>query len=372
MVVFFTSYFYVFVTYQSMSHKPYIPAFYSSDRLAELAKFVADTDKIDKTTVDKPGDVPRESQIEQVAPTLTNIMKPNIDAVSTITQEEISSDTIDEIVPNIDTVDKEGSNNISISNDKPSYQDDPVTFTASSAGFHCGNFSEFKLDNKVFLPKHNSKRGITVLYLVNDLKRFHAWNFDFYKSSTKIATNRNFISVLRRLPGDTYFAMSIKDDAYRNLFEGTKNFLARILGCKSIWRLNYRNSWCAIVYKKTEKSFEVVAESHNPGGVASAQYLINRKRTGLNQSHQLLSQPYPPTYSPSYPQNYPQNYPQQVVLNDTNETTMNPPLQEVEQNKQPIENKTIEKLTEEVQELKKLVLEQTKLITQLVEGKKDE
>ena len=106
-------------------------------------------------------------------------------------------------------------------------------FTATSAGFNCGNFSEFKLDNKICLPRDNYKRGITVLYLVNDLKNYHAWNFDFYNSYTKIATNRNFISLLRKLPGNTYFAMSIKDDAYKNLFEGTKNFLSRIIGFKS-------------------------------------------------------------------------------------------------------------------------------------------
>ena len=147
--------------------------------------------------------------------------------------------------------------------------------------------------------------------------------------------------------------MSIKDDAYRNLFEGTKNFLARILGCKSIWRLDYRNSWCAIVYKKTEKSFEVVAETHNPGGIALAQYSINK--------NDFRS-------TPSYNQ---KNYSQQVILNnDTKEVNkVITPKQDITNTET---NKKIEKLIKEVQELKKLVLEQTKLITQQIKGKKDE
>ena len=335
-----------------MSHKNYSPIFYSSEKLAELAKFVADTDNIEKSPSNQEANISRSTPIKNVSH--KNKVEPSVNPLFSMKPvDEVvhnSKKQINKIVPSINIVDK-------MDLDIHETKDNSFMFTVSSAGFHCGNFSEFKLDEKVFLPKHNSKRGITVLYLVNDLKRFHAWNFDFYKSSTKLATNRNFISLLRRLPGGTYFAMSIKDDAYQNLFEGTKNFLARIIGCKSIWRLNYRNSWCAIVYKKTEKSFEVVSESHNPGGIALAQYSINKNSF---KPKDYLQKPYSDKiYSESLSQIIP-NIDTKEVENVTPKDTNT----EID--------KSIDNITKEVQELKKLVLEQTKLINQLIESNKDE
>ena len=187
--------------------------------------------------------------------------------------------------------------------------------------------------------------------------------------------------------------MSIKDDAHRNLFEGTKNFLARIIGCTMIWRLNYRNSWCAIVYKKTEKSFEVVAEAHNPTGIAVAQYpIIDKTNLELIQpTQQPTQQPIqqinnnllwkPQVETNNVKQLQPPQMPQVTLTNIYDSTnTLQPPSQKVilPEEKEQISTSNIElikktdKLTEEVRELKLLVLEQSKLIKQLLENKKSE
>ena len=201
-------------------------------------------------------------------------------------------------------------------------------FTVSSAGYNNGNYSEFSLGKTFFISKEKSKRGITVLS-VNSTSHFNAWNFDFYKDYNKMATNSNFISLLRRLPSNSYFGISIKDDGNKNLFEGTKNFLNKIVGCKTIWKLNYRNSWCAIIYKKTEKTFDVLEESHNPYGVASVQFLL-----------------------PELKEKEEPNEPKEIK--ETVETDLN----------------TITQVKVEVNELKQLVLEQTTLIKQLLENNK--
>jgi hypothetical protein len=149
-----------------------------------------------------------------------------------------------------------------------------LLFTVLSAGFNNGDFAEFSLGQNVFISKKESKRGITVLCLTPNITKCHSWNFDFYNIQTKITTNSNFILLLKKIPSNTYFAMSIKDDAYQNLFDGTKHFLTKTIGCKLIWKLNYRNSWCVIVYKKTENSFNVISEAYNPSGVAKVKHLI--------------------------------------------------------------------------------------------------
>lgn len=401
-----------------MSYSAYnLPVFSSSERLAALARFVSDTtqDNSNANTNDVNSDSlnnkQRATPIKNVLPLESHPfshnlqMGPGINAVTTILHGtpqpvNISSDNTDEIVTGSDE------KNTLIPSISPSVTpldvlvpstDKTLMFIVSSAGFHYGNFSEFKLDSRVFIPKISSKRGITVLYLINDLKRFHAWNFDFYKSPTKVKTNSNFISLLRKLPGDTYFAMSIKDDAHRNLFEGTKNFLARILGCTMIWKLKYRNSWCAIVYKKTEKSFEVVAEAYNPNGVAVAQYPIIDKTSNKLITPQTSQQtivanslwkPKPETFQietkPALINNYNSIMsppPSQTTLNTfsqtssqtssqtTSQTTLNTSSQtapEIKESNTELIKKT-DKLTEEVRELKQLVLEQSKLIKQLLE-----
>jgi hypothetical protein len=169
--------------------------------------------------------------------------------------------------------------------------DGPV-FSIISAGFQQGNYAEFKFGSKVFLPRSLSRRGLSVLCLTADHSAFHAWNFDFYPNITRNATNRNFINLLRGLPGGIFFALSIKDDCHRNLFEATKNFLARVVGLKTIWRLEYRDSWCAVIYKKTPSQFEVMAESHNPNGVAHVEVPIpTRSRQAPTTPSQAVSQP---------------------------------------------------------------------------------
>lgn len=394
-----------------MSYSAYnLPVFSSSERLAALARFVSDTNANEAdtsnnvgnavniiTTVDTPTTLPsvppRATPIEKIQ----NIqMGPGINAVNTtnvlpwLNSTNLINDnnSEDEIVPSNPNKD------LPISSVQNQVSQTKM-FTVLSAGFHHGNFSEFKLDQRVFIPRVSSKRGITVLYMINDLKTFHAWNFDFYKSPTKLATNRNFISLLRRLPGDTYFAMSIKDDAHRNLFEGTKNFLSRIIGCKTIWRLTYRNSWCAIVYKRTEKSFEVVSESHNPSGIAVAQYPIIDKNVSItpitpinppNTTKAIANSLWKPSvsepishvtenHSSQLHNQYPSNMLSAVSTLPLQTISQTQPVKEPEKDivqdiVKELSEKSV-KLTKEVRELKQLVLDQTKLIKQLLESKKD-
>lgn len=276
-----------------MSYSAYnLPVFSSSERLSALARFVSESDNNSlvstaTTTVLQPTNVNKVVNNQpsflqhDVARFVPNAAHPLVNAQDIHTEEIVVGNQPDVHANTYNDVSNIKNNLSNLPNGKTEM------FTVTSAGFTSGNFSEFRLGQRIFIPKESSKRGITVLYLTNNNKTFHAWNFDFYHKPTKLATNRNFISLLRRLPGNTYFAMSVKDDAWKNLFEGTKNFLARIIGCKTIWRLNYRHSWSAIVYKKTEKSFEVVSEAHNIAGTAVSQYpLIN---TENNISHSYAS-----------------------------------------------------------------------------------
>jgi hypothetical protein len=296
-----------------MSHSTYnIPAFSSSERLAALARYVSDITN-DKQEIHLQNNQHNENSeqfilrdmqslssnkengIKSMCETWTksdkenlNIYQNNIQINEINTENDIHpfSITPREVVEMQSfPSDTENGKAVLYTRGQPDTENECIDlqntgvnknllFTVSSAGFNHGDFAEFSLGQRVFIPKKISKRGITVLYLTTNFTTFHAWNFDFYKPQTRISTNSNFISLLRKLPGNTYFAMSIKDDAHKNLFEGTKNFLTKIIGCKSIWKLNYRNSWCAIVYKKTEKSFEVITESYNPSGVAEVQHLI--------------------------------------------------------------------------------------------------
>jgi hypothetical protein len=246
----------------------------STERLASLARYVSD---IADNTVNKQVnlDVLNNQYKETCNSNINNtdnnkaVIYTTKDDCATLDMENtFDTKNLNFLNPNDINLEKEPTDiqNTNVNNN--------LLFTVLSAGFNHGDFAEFSLGQRVFIPKLASKRGITILYLTSNYTTFHAWNFDFYKTQSKIATNSNFISLLRKLPGDTYFAMSIKDDAYKNLFEGTKNFLTKIIGCKSIWKLNYRNSWCAIIYKKTEKSFEVISEAYNPSGVAEVKYLI--------------------------------------------------------------------------------------------------
>ena len=338
-----------------MFSKKYTPTFYSSDRLSALAKFVSDTDSMDKKAISDSNNSDLIINDNFFNKTPLNNPPKSLNSPKSLINPMFSKQNVDEIVNCKPCLNTNISNNNSI------------MFTATSAGFNCGNFSEFKLDNKICLPRDNYKRGITVLYLVNDLKNYHAWNFDFYNSYTKLATNRNFISLLRKLPGNTYFAMSIKDDAYKNLFEGTKNFLSRIIGCKLIWRLKYRNSWCAIIYKKTDKYFEVVSESHNPYGIAFVEYSIDKNNLNQNQNYNQQS------FTPLIDN---QIFSQNIIQSSDTITTKNEEYPQKEQlqniTTDTDTDKIIKNLTKDVKELKNILLEQTKLINQLIEYKKNE
>jgi hypothetical protein len=453
-----------------MLHSSYnTPSFSSAERLAALAKYVSDVtdNKIVKQiqnnhnvvlgnsnnqrnesyTLNVDNTINQQCETSDIENDNTTEHSYTLNVDNTINQQcetsDIENDNTTEhscTIPDTNNVNIPDSNNIhfgDITSEKEctEIQDNNVNknllFTVSSAGFHNGDFAEFSLGQRVFIPKKSSKRGITVLYLTSNFTAFHAWNFDFYKAHTKIATNSNFISLLRKLPGNTYFAMSIKDDAYKNLFEGTKNFLTKIIGCKSIWKLNYRNSWCVIVYKKTEKSFEVITEGYNPAGIAEVQHLIldssthnSLKGTYMNLPDSEKNLPlsilksgitnfcdeestsvFNNTVSDTEKNEYNQSLNTTKNKNESNVNfskvsmikIMEPsgkilslqpqpyivspsekakPLLQSENNtdtkmtksSQNILNDTMNKVTNEVQELKKLVLEQTNLIKQLLEA----
>ena len=173
----------------------------------------------------------------------------------------------DIVVPNIVVLDRMGTND-SIGKKK---------FTVYSAGFNNGNYLQFSLGETILISKKESKRGITVVFLTPEKPYFKYDIFDFYKENSKdfkIITNNNFISFINKIPDNTYFGMSIKDDAYRNLFEGTKNFLSNIIGCKKIWNIRYRYSWCVIVYKKSKTSYSLLSEDSNEIKASVVQYLV--------------------------------------------------------------------------------------------------
>jgi len=356
-----------------MLHSKYKPMFYSSERLTALAKIVSET-SVDNIPISsnslKPTPYnPYQSRTTPINELVCSTENPQhlqieheISETNTLNFISDNKNNNDKIVPNIVSLNTDSNMSVQDNiNSQDSYSQKTIMFTVISAGFNHGNFSEFKLDENVFIPKNDSKRGITVLYLVNDLKKNYFCNFDFYTALNKVATNINFISLIRRLPEDTYFAMSIKDDAYMNLFEGTKYFLSTIIGCKKIWRLNYRNSWCAIIYKKTEKSFEVISESHNPNGIAVAKCSIVNKSFEPKQNYNYVS-------STNY-QNSNSNNKEEIVCDkiNTNDPSVN---KKKDSSSETIKNEKYNKLFEELQSLKTLSLEQTKIINKLIENEK--
>ena len=194
-----------------MLHSSYnTPSFSSAERLAALAKYVSDVtdNKIVKQIQNNHNVVLGNSNNQR-----NESYTLNVD--NTINQQcetsDIENDNTTEhscTIPDTNNVNIPDSNNIhfgDITSEKEctEIQDNNVNknllFTVSSAGFHNGDFAEFSLGQRVFIPKKSSKRGITVLYLTSNFTAFHAWNFDFYKAHTKIATNSNFISLLRVL-----------------------------------------------------------------------------------------------------------------------------------------------------------------------------
>ena len=101
-------------------------------------------------------------------------------------------------------------------------------FTVSSAGFNYGNFTEISIGNKILISKKDSKRGLTVLFLSNDLTNFFTANFDFHKETNQFPVNIYLIYFLKRIPNNTYFSLSIKDDASINILPATKRIIGRL------------------------------------------------------------------------------------------------------------------------------------------------
>jgi hypothetical protein len=143
-----------------------------------------------------------------------------------------------------------------------------TNFSVRSGGFRYGNMSEIWFGNKLFLPRSLSRRGLCVLCLNYNHTSFHAWQFDFYPNAAAKKTNENLIQLIEKLPENVYFALAVKDDIFRNLHENTKQFLARTVGCQSIYNLRFRESWCAVIHKPTASTYEVLGEDHRPIGIA--------------------------------------------------------------------------------------------------------
>ena len=394
-----------------MFHSNYnIPVFSSSERLSALARFVSESDnpyinvsninqeeiavitkkKIYNDTKDYSKDYTNDDT-NDVTKDYTN------DDMNNVTKDDTNNDTNNDkndVINNDTNYDKNDVINYNTNNDTNDDKNDVINyntnndtndknlnvknnletemFTVTSAGFTSGNYSEFRLGNRILIPKESSKRGITVLYLTNNNKTFNSWNFDFYNKTTKVSTNQNFIYFLRKIPGNTYFAMSVKDDTWKNLFEGTKHFLARIIGCKTIWRLNYRNSWSAIIYKKTENLFEVMDEAHHISGRAVSKY-------SLNNTENNISLPYSnnPPFQSQKTFNNENN--EKTFNNENNEKTFNNENNEKNENKidntyskyytEFTEIKT--KICQDIHELKEIVLIQSALIRELVNNKSE-
>jgi hypothetical protein len=243
--------------------------FSSSARLAALARFVADT-QTDETikpeptqTVRKMPQLPSYAERQDLA---SNYYHASERGHIQIQQQ------VQPVQPVVQSQPQSVYNNVPATSEKVVQQTsglDDNTFYVTSAGFEHGNYAEIKLGSKTFLPRALSRRGISVVCLNQSTGSFKAWNFDFYPNPTKNSTNRNFVGRLVTLPGHSYFAIAVRDDAKHNMFEGTIRFLDRVVGSKTIRRLEYRDSWCIVVYKPTKNTFKVLSESHNPNGMAS-------------------------------------------------------------------------------------------------------
>lgn len=142
----------------------------------------------------------------------------------------------------------------------------------TSSGFHSGNFCEFKLNNEIILNKFNSKRGFNVVFLSDSNYYF---NFDFYIKNRCYLNNKNLLLLFQQIPVNTIFGIGIKDDGSRNLFMGSKKFINLVLGSKQIYNLAYRESWAAIVYKRSKNEFVMLSESLSKNDIAVATYDIS-------------------------------------------------------------------------------------------------
>jgi len=252
------------------------PVFSSAARLAALARFVSENSTPSEPTTPVPSALPggrTHSQSYSSGNAITERNQYNNQSYQTVNPKFYNNArTLSNPVPRNDLTRRDDSGfddteSISSLSNIPPAPTGPI-FSVISAGFKSGNFSEFKFGQKTFVPRQSSRRGMSLLCLTPDHTAFHAWNFDFYPNITRNATNRNFINILLALPGNIYFGLAVKDDAHKNLFEATKNFLSRVVGLKTIYRMEYRDSWCAVIYKKSPQTFEVLQESHNPTGPA--------------------------------------------------------------------------------------------------------
>lgn len=192
-----------------------------------------------------------------------------------------------------------------------------TTLSAKSAGFRYGNFSEVWFGNKLFLPRNASRRGLCVLCLNTDHTSFHAWQFDFFPIEHAEKTNANLVKLLEKLPENVYFAMVVKDDIFKNLSHSTKQFLAQVVGSKSIYNIRFRDSWAMIVYKPTVSSFQVMAESHKTIGLARVDVNINSSIS--NHVEPLYKQDEKPNFI-----KHQETLHEQVHINDTSENYVIP------------------------------------------------
>jgi hypothetical protein len=153
-----------------------------------------------------------------------------------------------------------------------------------SAGYSSGKFSEIKIHNDytnqsdILLEKNVSKRGLNILLLT---QKKYIINLDFYFNNTRMLRNKQLFHFIQTMPSNIIFALTISDDA-SGIYNGIKTFLATVVGCKMIRQVEYRNSWCAIIYKKSPNTFEVLGESYNPHGIAQTEVDITHYKNYVN------------------------------------------------------------------------------------------
>jgi hypothetical protein len=149
------------------------------------------------------------------------------------------------------------------------------TIEISSAGFNSGNYSEVKINNEIVLDRLSSNRGFNIIVCSD--KNYY-FNIDFFIKTNSFSANRNFIMLINKIPNNTYFIIAVKDDAQRNLFNSTKNFMYNILHCKHIYDLQYRDSWCALIYKDVS-NYIMIDEKYSNFNIATITHNLSIKKT---------------------------------------------------------------------------------------------
>lgn len=158
---------------------------------------------------------------------------------------------------------------------KEEKKEEKNTIEISSAGFNSGNYCEIKINNENVLDRISSNRGFNIIVCSD--KNYY-FNIDFFIKTRSFMANRSFISLMKKIPNNTYFIIAVKDDAQRNLFNSTKRFMYNVLHSKHIYDLQYRDSWCALLYKDGNE-YLMIEEKHSKFSVATITYNLSVKKS---------------------------------------------------------------------------------------------